>query len=63
MQKSDRFSRTDLIQAIISLDQANLSLKSSGLNPELILERMILEICGLPQGKGPSAPSGSANSF
>ncbi len=53
MQKSDRFSKTDLIQAIISLDQANLSLKSSGLNPELILERMILKICGLPQGKAP----------
>ena len=48
MQKSDRFSRTDLIQAIISLDQANLSLKSSDLNPELILERMMLKICGLP---------------
>jgi DNA polymerase III subunit delta len=63
MQKSDRFSRTDLIQAIISLDQANLSLKSSSLNPELILERTMLKICGLPQGKGPVAPSGSVNSF
>jgi len=51
MQKSDRFSRSELIQAIISLDQANLSLKSSGLNPELILERLILKICGLPQDK------------
>ncbi|MBI5591804.1 MAG: hypothetical protein HY881_15135 [Deltaproteobacteria bacterium] len=48
MQKSDRFSRADLIQAIISLDEANLSLKSSNLNPELILDRMILKICGLP---------------
>ena len=63
MQKSDRFSRTDLIQAIISLDQANLSLKSSGLNPELILEKMILKICGFPQDKGPRARSDSANSF
>ena len=52
MQKSDSFSRTDLINAIISLDQANLSLKSSSLNPELILERMILKICGSPKGKG-----------
>ena len=51
MQKSDRFSRTELIQAIISLDEANLSLKSSGLDSELILERMILKICGLPQGR------------
>ncbi|MCX5881666.1 MAG: hypothetical protein NTU74_07665 [Deltaproteobacteria bacterium] len=51
MQKSDHFSRTDLIQAIISLAQANLSLKSSNLNPELILDRLILKICGLPQGK------------
>lgn len=48
MQKSDRFSRNDLIAAIISLDQANLSLKSSGLKPELILEKMIQKICGLP---------------
>ncbi len=51
LQKSDRFSRLELIQAIISLDRANLSLKSSGLNPELILGNMILKICGLPQGK------------
>ena len=50
MQKSDRFSRTELIAAIICLDDANLSLKSSGLAPELILERMILKICGLPSG-------------
>lgn len=50
MQKSDRFSGKEVIQAIISLDQANLSLKSSSLNPELILEKTILYICGLPQG-------------
>ena len=49
MQKSDRFSRMDLIQAIVSLDQANLSLKSSSLNPELILDGMLLKICGLPR--------------
>jgi DNA polymerase III subunit delta len=49
MQKTDRFSRMEVIQAIIGLDEANLSLKSSGLNPELILEKMILDICGLPQ--------------
>jgi len=49
MQKSDRFSSSELIQAIIGLDQANLSLKSSGLKPELVLEKMILNICGLPQ--------------
>jgi DNA polymerase III subunit delta len=49
MQKTDRFSRLEVIQAIIGLDDANLSLKSSGLNPDLILEKMILKICGLPQ--------------
>ncbi len=49
MQKSDRFSREELTQAVITLDEANLSLKSSGLNPELILDRMILKICGLPR--------------
>jgi hypothetical protein len=49
MQKSDRFSGADLVQAVIGLDQANLSLKSSRLNPALILDRMILKICGLPQ--------------
>jgi DNA polymerase III subunit delta len=54
MQKSDRFSRTDLIQAIIGLDLANLSLKSSGLNPELIIERTLLKVCGLHQDKGSS---------
>ncbi len=48
MQKSDRFSSSELIAAIIGLDQANLSLKSSNLSSELILDRMILEICGSP---------------
>ncbi len=51
MQKSDRFSLAELIQAVIGLDQANLSLKSSGLNPEMILEKTLLNICGLPQVK------------
>lgn len=45
MQKAERFSSQELIEAIRSLDQANLSLKSSSLNPGLILEKMILNIC------------------
>lgn len=49
MLKSDRFSRAELIQAVIGMDQANLCLKSSSLHPELILDSMILKICGLPQ--------------
>jgi hypothetical protein len=47
MQKSDRFTRTELVAAIIGMDQANLSLKSSKLNPEMILDNMILKICGM----------------
>ncbi len=45
MKKAERFSIKELIEAIRSLDQANLSLKSSSLNPEYILEKMILDIC------------------
>jgi DNA polymerase-3 subunit delta len=49
MQKADRFTQTELIAAIIGIDEVNLSLKSSKLNPELILDNMILKICGISQ--------------
>jgi hypothetical protein len=49
MQKADRFTQTELIAAIIGIDEVNLSLKSSKLNPELILDDMILKICGISQ--------------
>lgn len=46
MQKADRFSSAELIDAIIDMDEANLSLKSSKLPAELILDNMIRKICG-----------------
>ncbi len=48
MQKADRFTRAELIDAIIGMDQTNLSLKSSKLSSELILDNMIRKICEMP---------------
>jgi DNA polymerase-3 subunit delta len=47
MQKADRFTSAELIDAIIGMDEANLSLKSSKLPAELILDNMIRKICGI----------------
>jgi len=45
LKKSDRFSRADLLRALEALSEADLRLKSSALNPRLILERVVWQIC------------------
>jgi DNA polymerase-3 subunit delta len=46
LKKAERFSRADLRRAIEALHEADIRLKSSGLNPRLVLERAIHAICG-----------------
>jgi DNA polymerase-3 subunit delta len=45
LKKSDRFSRADLLKAFEAVAEADIKLKSSPLNPRLILERVVLQIC------------------
>jgi DNA polymerase-3 subunit delta len=47
LKKSDRFSRVDLLKALEAVAEADIKLKSSPLNPRLILERVVLQICSL----------------
>ena len=44
-KKSERFSKEELIEAVDSLNQTDKRLKSSGQNPKLVLENIILSIC------------------
>ena len=46
LKKSDRFSRADLLKALEAVAEADIRLKSSPLNPRLILERVVWAICG-----------------
>jgi DNA polymerase III subunit delta len=43
-KKSERYSKADLINAILALNQADIQLKSSSLPPKLVLEKVILSI-------------------
>ncbi len=44
--KSDRFTRRSLAAALFRLNQADLTLKSSGQDAALVLQSLVLEICG-----------------
>ena len=46
LKKAERFSRADLLRALEAVREADIKLKSSGLNPRLVLERVILSLCG-----------------
>ncbi len=45
LQKSEKFSKNDLLDAIRLLSEADVQLKTSGRNPRLVLEKVILHIC------------------
>ncbi|MGB5746464.1 MAG: hypothetical protein WBM69_05755 [Desulfobacterales bacterium] len=45
-KKSERYSKDELLEAFDSLNEADKKLKSSGQNPKLVLEKVILDICG-----------------
>ncbi len=46
LKKSNSFARSELLQTFAFLGDAEVRLKSSPLNPRLILERLIWQICG-----------------
>ena len=45
-KKSERYTKKELLEAFHSLNEADKLLKSSGQNPKLVLEKVILEVCG-----------------
>jgi DNA polymerase III subunit delta len=45
-KKSERYTREELLEAVDSLNSADNQLKSSSQNPKLVLEKVILGICG-----------------
>jgi DNA polymerase-3 subunit delta len=45
LKKSARFSKTELMTAIDSLNETDVQLKTSSQDPKLILERLVLKIC------------------
>lgn len=45
LQKSEKFTEQELVSAVKSINEADLSFKSTGQNPELILESIIFKIC------------------
>jgi DNA polymerase III subunit delta len=53
LKKAERFSRADLLRALAAVREADIALKSSGLNPRLVLERVIRTLCDPgPTGAG-----------
>ena len=46
LKKAERFGRDELLRALDALREADIKLKSSGLNPRLVLERVIAAVCG-----------------
>ena len=45
-KKSERYTKEELLAAVDSLNAADKRLKSSGQNPKLVLEKVVLDICG-----------------
>jgi len=57
-KKSERYTKEDLLEAFDSLNEADKQLKSSGQNPKLVLEKVVLDICGTQvRGSGHKAHS------
>lgn len=54
MKKAERFSRAELLGALGALREADIALKSSGVSPRLVLERVIRTLCG-PRTAGSAA--------
>jgi len=44
-KKSERFSKAELVSAMVSLNETDVRLKSSRQSPKLVLEKLILSIC------------------
>lgn len=51
LQKTENFSRRELLDAVGLMSDADLKLKSSAQNPRLVLERIIFRVCQKKSGK------------
>jgi DNA polymerase-3 subunit delta len=51
LKKAERFSRDELLGALGALREADIALKSSGVSPRLVLERVIRTLC-VPRAAG-----------
>jgi DNA polymerase-3 subunit delta len=53
-KKSERFTKAELLKAVGALNETDQKLKSSSQNPKLVLEKLVLDICGTQaRGDGP----------
>lgn len=50
--KSERFTKEELLDSVECMNKADLYLKSTGQNPKLVLEDVIFRICRKGRGKG-----------
>jgi DNA polymerase-3 subunit delta len=59
-KKSERYTKEELLEAVDSLNKADQQLKSSGQKPKLVLEKVILDICGAQVRGGGHKAHGSS---
>ncbi len=45
--KSEKYSRQELVKALIRLNQTDLRLKSTGQDASMVLQKTVIEICGM----------------
>jgi len=58
LKKAERFSRAELLGALGALREADIALKSSGVSPRLVLERVIRTLCGPRAAGGATGAAG-----
>ena len=58
LKKSANYSKDELINAFETLHSADKQLKSSGQNPELVLEKVIFDICKFPAAESRARHTG-----
>ena len=50
LKKTAHFSKTELMAAVDYLNETDVQLKTSGQNPQLVLERLVIKICQQQMG-------------
>ena len=56
---AQRFSREELTGFVVMLSEIDVALKSTGQDPRLLLEKILLTVCRLPTKRQSAAPRGS----
>ena len=52
MQKAGRFTKSELVQTTLAMLDTDRHLKSSAQDPKLVLERLIIDLCGVRAKRG-----------